>query len=111
MSHSIGQKDELLKLYARDAHETEMNKELVEEGEESSPGWVHALAEECHELRESNLVLKAETQQLRKETAEIEQKEKELVQNCLEQFSKYTSCYKLIFELFKCVHLNTSIDS
>ena len=41
------------------------------------------------ELRESNEALKMEADQLRKETADIEAKERELVQQCLEQFSEW----------------------
>lgn len=64
---------------------------------EDKPEWVVALTEECRELKESNAYLKIEADQLRQETAEIETKERELVQTCLEQFSEST--FKLaIFE-------------
>ena len=96
LKHTISQKEELLRLYARDATERdEAEAEGVTEGEESKPEWVVTLTEECRELRESNLVLKMEADQLRKETADIETKERELVQQCLEQFSGslvYTPC-------------------
>ena len=49
----------------------------------SNPEWVRVLTEECKELRESNFQLRLEADMLRKETADIEQKEKSLVQQCL----------------------------
>ena len=49
----------------------------------SSPEWVRVLTEECRELRESNFQLRLEADRLRKETADIEQKERDLVQQCL----------------------------
>ncbi len=55
---------------------------------EDKPEWVVTLTEECRELRDSNAYLKSEADQLRQETADIENKERELVQACLEQFSE-----------------------
>ena len=96
LKHTISQKEELLRLYARDATERDKAEaEGVAEGEESKPEWVVTLTEECRELRESNIILKMEADQLRKETADIETKERELVQQCLEQFSEtlvYSHC-------------------
>ena len=53
----MAQKDELLRLYARDAKEKEGEMGAEEEG---NPEWVNVLAEECKELRESNLQLRQE---------------------------------------------------
>ena len=50
----MAKKDELLRLYARDAKEKEGEMGAEEEG---NPKWVNVLAEECKELRESNLQL------------------------------------------------------
>ena len=50
----MAKKDELLRLYARDAKEKEGEMGAEEEG---NPEWVNVLAEECKELRESNLQL------------------------------------------------------
>ena len=76
-----------MKLYARDARERDAEAAAAE-GEPNNPDWIHALAEECRELRESNEQLQVEASHLRKETADIEQKERELVQQCLTQFGK-----------------------
>ena len=51
-----------------------------------TPSHPHCLS---RELRESNAALKMEADQLRSETADIEAKERELVQQCLEQFSEW----------------------
>ncbi len=90
LQHTISQKEDLLKLYARDARERDAEAAAAaEEGSEANnPGWVHALAEECRELRESNDQLQEEASHLRKETADIEQKERDLVQQCLTQFGE-----------------------
>ena len=53
----MSQKDELLRLYARDAKEKEGKMGTEDEG---NPEWVNVLAEECKELRESNLQLRQE---------------------------------------------------
>ncbi len=55
---------------------------------DDKPEWVVALTDECRELRDSNAALKIEADQLRKDTADIESKERELVQACLDQFSE-----------------------
>ena len=89
LKYTINQKEDLLKLYARDARERDAEAAAAAEGETNNPAWVHALAEECRELRESNDQLHVEASYLRKETADIEQKERELVQQCLTQFGKY----------------------
>ena len=89
LKHTIVQKEDLLKLYARDARERDAAAAAAAESSEANnPAWVHALAEECRELRESNDQLQVEASHLRKETAEIEQKERELVQQCLTQFGE-----------------------
>ena len=53
----MSKKDELLRLYARDAKEREGKMGAEEEG---NPEWVTVLAEECKELRESNFQLRQE---------------------------------------------------
>ena len=79
-------------MYVRDARERDAEAAAAAEGSEvNNPGWVHALAEECRELRESNDQLQEEASHLRKETAEIEQKERDLVQQCLTQFGEWTT--------------------
>ena len=81
-----------MKLYVRDARERDAEAAAAAEGSEvNNPGWVHALAEECRELRESNDQLQEEASHLRKETTEIEQKERDLVQQCLTQFGEWTT--------------------
>ena len=94
LKHTVSQKDDLLKLYVRDARERDAEAAALAEGEVNSPAWVHALADECRELRESNDQLQVEASNLRKETAEIEQKERDLVQQCLTQFGK-CGCIKI----------------
>jgi len=86
VQHTVLRKEELLRLYA--SEQEEQAPPLGKEGG-VDPDWVQVLTEECKELRESNIHLQAEADKLRRETAEVEQKEKELVQQCLEQFSKY----------------------
>ena len=96
LKHTISQKEDLLKLYVRDATERDAEAAAAAEGSEANnpAGWVHALAEECRELRESNDQLQEEASHLRKETADIEQKERDLVQQCLTQFGKLDDDYK-----------------
>ena len=96
LKHTISQKEDLLKLYVRDATERDAEAAAAAEGSEANnpAGWVHALAEECRELRESNDQLQEEASHLRKETADIEQKERELVQQCLTQFGELDDDYK-----------------
>ena len=43
------------------------------------------LKEECQQLQDSNRILKEEATKLREETACVEQKERELVAECLQQ--------------------------
>lgn len=85
-----------MKLYARDARErdAEVAAATSEDAEANNPAWLHALTEECRELRESNDQLQAEASNLRKETADIEQKERELVQQCLTQFGESSVAFK-----------------
>ena len=96
LKHTISQKEDLLKLYVRDATERDAEAAAAAEGSEANnpAGWVHALAEECRELRESNDQLQEEASHLRKETADIEQKERELVQQCLTQFGELDNDYR-----------------
>ena len=84
IQHTISRKEELLRLYAS---EQEEQAPSLNEHTAHNPDWVQVLSEECKELRESNLQLQEEADQLRRETADVELKEKELVQQCLEQFS------------------------
>ena len=51
----------------------------------SSVEWAKLLQEECQELQDSNRKLKEEAMRLREETASVEQKERELVAECLKQ--------------------------
>lgn len=83
IQHTVSRKEELLRLYASEQEEQPPSPN------ENTPNqdWVHVLTEECRELRESNLQLQEEADKLRRETADVELKEKELVQQCLEQFS------------------------
>ena len=83
-------KEELLRMYASEQQE-EPHDSTGEQGSQPQPEWIKVLAEECRELRESNLQLQAEADKLKKETAEVELKEKDLVQHCLEQFSECLS--------------------
>ena len=83
--HTIARKEELLRLYAS---EQEDQPPTLTENTAVNPDWIQVLTEECRELRESNLQLQEESDKLRKDTADIELKERELVQQCLEQFSK-----------------------
>lgn len=85
MQHTVSRKEELLRLYASEQEEQPLA--LIEKNT-VNPDWVQVLTEECRELRESNLQLQEEADKLRKETVDVEIKEKELVQQCLEQFSK-----------------------
>lgn len=103
MQHALGQKEALLKLYAQDATEEEG------EGKGEQSEWIKVLTAECRDLRESNLELTAEVashsggwewsdrvflcsgpqaDRLNRATAEVEEKERSLVQQCLEQFSE-----------------------
>lgn len=84
--HTVTRKEELLRLYAT---EQEQEAPSLREGNKINPDWVQVLTEECKELRESNLLLQEEADKLRKDTADVELKERELVQQCLEQFSKW----------------------
>ncbi len=87
---AIAKKDELLRLYASEQQE-EPPPEGVAGGVVSSKAqteWLQLLSEECRELRESNSQLQSEADLLKKTTAEVEQQEKELMQRCMEQFSK-----------------------
>lgn len=79
----MSRKEELLRLYASEQDEQQLTADNT-----VNPNWVQVLTEECRELRESNLQLQEEADVLRKETADVELKEKELVQQCLEQFSE-----------------------
>ena len=54
-------------------------------GRSSSVEWAKLLQEECQELQDSNRKLKEEATKLREETASVEQKERELVAECLRQ--------------------------
>ena len=83
---TVSRKDELLRSFA--SEHDEQTPPPLNEDNSSNPDWVHVLTEECRELRESNIQLQDEADLLRKETAEVELKEKELVQQCLEQFSE-----------------------
>lgn len=80
-------KEELLRLYASEQQE-ETPASSGHHSSRAQPEWVQVLADECRELRESNHQLQGEADRLKKETAEVELKEKELVQHCLEQFSE-----------------------
>ena len=86
MQHTMSRKEELLRLYASEQDE---QSSAIDDSNIANPNWVQVLTEECRELRESNLQLQEEADKLRKETADVETKEKELVQQCLEQFSKF----------------------
>ena len=81
-----------MRLYAS---EQEEQAPSLNEENTPNPGWVQVLTEECRELRESNIQLQDEADKLRKETVDVELKEKELVQQCLEQFSKLIQCIPL----------------
>ena len=59
LRYDLVQKEELLRLYARDAKEREGETEV----EGGNPEWVHVLTEECRELRESNLQLRQEVEE------------------------------------------------
>lgn len=74
-----------MRLYAS---EQEEQAPSLSEGNIVNPDWVQVLTEECKELRESNLLLQEEADKLRKDTVDVEMKERELVQQCLEQFGK-----------------------
>lgn len=89
--------EELLRLYAS---EQEEQAPSLNEENTPNPGWVHVLTEECRELRESNIQLQDEADKLRRETVDVELKEKELVQQCLEQFSKSLRMYLRKFQCF-----------
>ena len=54
-------------------------------GRSSSVEWAKLLQEECQELQDSNRKLKEEVIKLREETASVEQKERELVAECLQR--------------------------
>lgn len=103
LQHALSQKEALLKLYAQDATEQEG------EGKGEQSEWIKVLTAECRDLRESNLELTAEVaslcsrgegvtvcapcsgpqaDRLHRATAEVEEKERSLVQQCLEQFSE-----------------------
>lgn len=84
--HTVARKEELLRLYA--SEQEDQTPASLSEGSTVNPDWVQVLTEECKELRESNLLLQEEADKLRKDTADVELKERELVQQCLEQFSK-----------------------
>ncbi len=90
MQHTITRKEDLLRLYASEQEEDPATETGGGGGGSisSNPGWVQVLTDECRELRESNLQLQEEADKLRTETAAVELKEKELVQQCLEQFSE-----------------------
>ena len=89
-------------------HDEQTSPHLNEDNS-SNPDWVHVLTEECRELRQSNIQLQDEADQLRKETAEVELKEKELVQQCLEQFSE-SSIYYSFFKFVLCIQLKPNED-
>lgn len=82
----MARKEEVLRLYA-----SEQEEQTVNESNSHYPEWVKVLTDECRELKDSNLQLQEEADKLRKETADIESKEKELVQQCLEQFGNESS--------------------
>ncbi|KAL5489682.1 hypothetical protein EMCRGX_G018800 [Ephydatia muelleri] len=87
LKHDLMKKEALVQLYLEDVNERECqngNHSLEGEGE---PSWVKELAEECHQLRESNEFLHSETEKLRRDTLEIEQKEKDVLQLCLDQLT------------------------
>lgn len=73
-----------MRLYAS---EQEEQPSSLREDNIPNQDWIHVLTEECRDLRESNLQLQEEADKLQRETADVELKEKELVQQCLEQFS------------------------
>lgn len=57
--------------------------------------WAKLLQEECQELQDSNRKLKEEATRLREETACVEQKERELVAECLQQLGEW-ALYRVI---------------
>lgn len=57
--------------------------------------WAKLLQEECQELQDSNRKLKEEATRLREETASVEQKERELVAECLRQLGQW-ALYRII---------------
>ena len=80
----MARKEEFLRLYASEQED----QYPVKQGSAVNLDWIQVLTDECRELRESNIHLQEEADMLRKETADIELKEKELVQQCLDQFSE-----------------------
>ena len=85
LKHDLMKKEALVQLYLEDnERESQLKHSLEGDGE---PSWVKELAEECQQLRESNEFLHLETEKLRKDTLEIEQKEKDVLQLCLDQLT------------------------
>ena len=80
-------KEELLRLYASEQQEEPPTVGGAQPSK-AQDEWVQVLSEECRELRESNVQLQAEPDQLKKATTEVEVQERELVQHCMEQFSE-----------------------
>ena len=60
--------------------------------------WAKLLQEECQELQDSNRKLKEEATKLREETTCVEQKERELVAECLRQLGQW-ALYRIIINV------------
>ena len=65
-----------------------MSDILINSCRSSSVEWAKLLQEECQGLQDSNRLLKEEAARLREETASVEQKERELVAECLRQLGE-----------------------
>ena len=62
LRYNASRKEELLRLYASDAKEREGQGDSPEGEGGASPEWVRILTDECRELRESNIELRAEVE-------------------------------------------------
>ncbi|XP_046555440.1 trafficking kinesin-binding protein 1-like isoform X2 [Haliotis rubra] len=91
LRHDVSMKDELLKFYCQD-YDNEAESDASSPGE--SKGFnlklvnIDSLQKKVSSLEEENVHLKVESSQLKSETANYEEKEKKLVEDCLSQLAE-----------------------
>ncbi|XP_071101204.1 trafficking kinesin-binding protein 1-like isoform X2 [Haliotis cracherodii] len=91
LRHDVSMKDELLKFYCQDYdNEAESDASTPGEGKGFNLKLVNidSLQKKVSSLEEENVHLKVESSQLRSETANYEEKEKKLVEDCLSQLAE-----------------------
>ncbi|ESP04324.1 hypothetical protein LOTGIDRAFT_136398 [Lottia gigantea] len=91
LRHDVSMKDELLRVYCQDLEDDGTNAPQVspEDGGLSlSVIKVEGLHQKVKSLEDENLTLRLETAQLKSDTSVMEEKEKKLVEDCLQQLAE-----------------------